>query len=314
MRLRRIQDLTLEMGQVLSGLRGGIIGIRFDTDSLGRGIGGEALANPIPHEKRVIGVGIGNWYRLAPEMKELFRTRAEEEIPAQKPLDIFGLDDFGQKISEETGEVIPWKRCPETHAERLQREPWYTEARTLRHALRTFTRYHQVMQIINTGGKPKVAASKPPKKLPAVLQAPADKEEEDEELELSDEEDDADASSFSLSRPPPVYSVRMQEDALEQLKQLSHDLIDEEEEFISFSEEEPPNFVLCHPDGTPLLGPRDENGEISLENMREVSVNLARTAVQRRFDLLCIAKRQELATIIASRGTRVDIPGRIVNK
>ncbi|KAJ6510432.1 hypothetical protein C8R45DRAFT_814862, partial [Mycena sanguinolenta] len=72
MRLQRIHKLTVDMAEVLAGMRGGVVGIRFEADCLGRGIGGEGLADPIPWEKRVIRIGVAHWYRLASELKELF--------------------------------------------------------------------------------------------------------------------------------------------------------------------------------------------------------------------------------------------------
>ncbi|KAJ6472775.1 hypothetical protein C8R47DRAFT_724978 [Mycena vitilis] len=105
------------------------------TESLGRGIGGEGLADPIPHQKRVIGVGLGNWYRLADEAKELFRTRAAEEIPAPGPFEIYDLDDSRNRLSE-TGEVVPWTPRGETIADKRQRQAWHREYRMLRTALR----------------------------------------------------------------------------------------------------------------------------------------------------------------------------------
>ncbi|KAJ7208019.1 hypothetical protein GGX14DRAFT_365757, partial [Mycena pura] len=70
LRVKRIQDLAIELAQVLAGARGGVVGIRFDTDSIGRGIGGEALADPIPLAKRVIAISVGRFFRFAEEFKE----------------------------------------------------------------------------------------------------------------------------------------------------------------------------------------------------------------------------------------------------
>ncbi|KAJ3818738.1 hypothetical protein F5880DRAFT_1705447 [Lentinula raphanica] len=116
LRVTRMRTLAIEMAQLLAGARGGPIGVRFDEHSRGRGIDGEGLDQPIPWEKRVIGVGIGKWYSLADELVESFKVLAKKEVTeayesgnnaaAKAPLIIYQFDDYGRPV----GEVpeFPW--------------------------------------------------------------------------------------------------------------------------------------------------------------------------------------------------------------
>ncbi|KAJ3719679.1 hypothetical protein DFJ43DRAFT_1031844 [Lentinula guzmanii] len=116
LRVTRMRTLALEMAQLLAGARGGPIGVRFDEHSRGRGIDGEGLDKPIPWEKRVIGVGIGQWYPLADELTQSFKVLAEKEVieayqsgndtTTKPPFLIYQFDDHGRPI----GEVpeFPW--------------------------------------------------------------------------------------------------------------------------------------------------------------------------------------------------------------
>ncbi|KAJ7334742.1 hypothetical protein DFH08DRAFT_292391 [Mycena albidolilacea] len=130
LRLHRVQNLTVNMAGVLGGLRGGVVGIRFEPDCMGRGVAGEGLADPVPYDKRVVGVGVGRWYALAEQWKELLRDR-EDEVLADKPFQIYDLDEFGNRYAEGSGEVVPWRARQETKADRLKREPWYAEYQQL---------------------------------------------------------------------------------------------------------------------------------------------------------------------------------------
>ncbi|PCH34707.1 hypothetical protein WOLCODRAFT_27403 [Wolfiporia cocos MD-104 SS10] len=96
LRLNRMHQLAIDTACLLNGHRGGFIGIRFDRAQRGRGIGGEGLADPIPMEKRRVSVGVGEWYRRADEVKEQFAEAAEEKDVAET-VEVFGLDDWGQR-------------------------------------------------------------------------------------------------------------------------------------------------------------------------------------------------------------------------
>lgn len=118
MRIDRMEELTVQIAELLAGARGGFVGIRFGVQEKGRGIGGEGLEAPLSKDKRTIKVGVGNWYRRAEEVKEAFRedaiTRVGEVGVGLKDIgetfEIFGLDDYGKRIDDKTGEVIPWPK------------------------------------------------------------------------------------------------------------------------------------------------------------------------------------------------------------
>jgi len=98
--------------------RGGFIGVRFSTQEKGRGIGGERLEAPLPKDKWTIKVGVGNWHHRAEEVKEAFRedvvTRVGEVGVGLEDIgetfDISDLDDYGKRIDDKAGEVIPWRK------------------------------------------------------------------------------------------------------------------------------------------------------------------------------------------------------------
>ncbi|KAF8885211.1 hypothetical protein BD779DRAFT_1534654 [Infundibulicybe gibba] len=95
LRLARMQTLVRDLAQLLAGERGGLPGIRFAASDMGRGVHGEGLEAQIPWRKRVIRVGVGNWYSRAEEVKEGFRN--------------------GRRLSE-ANQVIPWSRSEEQRA------------------------------------------------------------------------------------------------------------------------------------------------------------------------------------------------------
>lgn len=112
LRLDRMQEVTVELAQVLAGARGGPIGIRFNMNQLGRGIDGENLAEPVPWEKRTIGVGVGNWYPRAEEVKESYRlaqgeVQKYEATPEKDPFLIYDIDERGAPVSVAADE-LPW--------------------------------------------------------------------------------------------------------------------------------------------------------------------------------------------------------------
>ncbi|KAF7328998.1 hypothetical protein MVEN_02529800 [Mycena venus] len=317
MRLQRVMNLAVEMGQVLAGLRGGVVGIRFDTDSMGRGIAGEGLAEPIPHEKRVIGVGVGDWYRLAPDLKELFRARAEDEIPARRPFEIYGLDEFGNRLEEGSGKIVPWRKRGETAAERA-----FARRALELHDQRTQQRMKAKRAEMGRPQKGTVAATRPLRKpAPKTFRAATVDEDgmDNDEFGFSEDEDmDVGTSatpSFSsrLTPPTPALSaaptVWMTPQALRDLK-----FRDELDDGHLTHYTEYPDFVLCDADGTPLLGPRDpKTNEISKEGMEMVKPELGRIAVRRRHDMFCVVKTGELGMILAARTNKIDLPGRLTN-
>lgn len=130
LRLTRMRTLGVEMAQLFAGVRGGPIGVRFDEHSRGRGIGGEGLEKPIPWEKRVIGVGLGEWYPLTPEFMDSFHVLAKTIPPvveatgkdkgkSKPPLLIYTVDDYGRP----TGDVpeLPWPAMEREITPEIQR-------------------------------------------------------------------------------------------------------------------------------------------------------------------------------------------------
>ncbi|KAH7919671.1 hypothetical protein BV22DRAFT_1074942 [Leucogyrophana mollusca] len=122
LRLDRMHSLSVTLAQALSGARGGLLGIRFNQDERGRGIEGEGLEQALAWKRRVIGVGVGNWYSRAAEVKEAFKTDGEEKVAGvytsvteakdKGPFDVYGLDEWGKRLSE-TGEVLAYPAKPE---------------------------------------------------------------------------------------------------------------------------------------------------------------------------------------------------------
>ncbi|KAL0948180.1 hypothetical protein HGRIS_010791 [Hohenbuehelia grisea] len=113
MRISRFQQLITETAELLAGARGGFLGIRFSPNDRGRGVNGEGLATSIPHDKRLIHIGVGDWYSLGHEVKEYFRMTQEENVylsgrsdgPAFK---LYNLDESWRRLDDDTGEVVPW--------------------------------------------------------------------------------------------------------------------------------------------------------------------------------------------------------------
>ncbi|EGO23061.1 hypothetical protein SERLADRAFT_394013, partial [Serpula lacrymans var. lacrymans S7.9] len=79
-----MSGLAGDMGRLLDGERGGFIGIRFESGQRGRAVMGEGLGDPVPQEKRMIGVGVGSWYARADEVREAFErsTRGTYDVYA----------------------------------------------------------------------------------------------------------------------------------------------------------------------------------------------------------------------------------------
>ena len=135
LRLDRMQGLAVAMAQGLSGARGGFVGIRFSPDERGRGVDGEGLDKALDSDKRIIGVGIGNWFHRAQELKEGFKMDAEEQVVTpytsqgtqvdSGPFKLYGLDDWGRRISDETGKELaypPPSNSTSTTLEEVQAE------------------------------------------------------------------------------------------------------------------------------------------------------------------------------------------------
>jgi len=130
-----MQGLAVAMAQGLSGARGGFVGIRFSPDERGRGVDGEGLDKALDSDKRIIGVGIGNWFHRAQELKEGFKMDAEEQVVTpytsqgtqvdSGPFKLYGLDDWGRRISDETGKELaypPPSNSTSTTLEEVQAE------------------------------------------------------------------------------------------------------------------------------------------------------------------------------------------------
>lgn len=123
LRIDRMQSLAVSMAQLLSGARGGFVGIRFSPDERGRGVDGEGLDKALDADKRVIGVGIGNWFPRAQELKEGFKMDADEQITTpytshgkqvdSGPFKVYGLDQWGRRICDETGNELAYPPRPE---------------------------------------------------------------------------------------------------------------------------------------------------------------------------------------------------------
>jgi hypothetical protein len=317
LRLDRMRELTVELAQVLAGRRGGVIGIRFQPHVMGRGIGGEGLADPIPRDKRVIGVGIGNWYSFAADLKELYRLQARDEIPAPdgKPgIEVFGLDDLGRRIAED-GTVVPWRMRQETAVDKLRREPWVKEYQIIRACIH---RLDQVLVRMAREGKqtssqvgaeatpaPAAASVKLAGKTAAKAAAATNTEEdedEDEDEEL-DEDDHLELDAVEVSKArnpsaPPIVRIRAHDASL--LGRLAGAVKDDETgQRLDITR--PLEFVIIEGEA-PSLGPQDVEGRIPVDDF-PVALNntLARQVLQRRLDAIYLAKPMEIAMLLTAR-------------
>ncbi|KAJ7186756.1 hypothetical protein C8R46DRAFT_279267 [Mycena filopes] len=306
MRLHRIQDITVQMAQLLAGMRGGLVGLRFSPAQLGRGVGGEGLADPIPEDKRVIQVGVGNWYRLADDMKELVRARGVEEVLAPEPFNVYGLDEFGHRLNER-GEVVPWREHPSILADIVSQD-WYREFRTLRWWLDRFERHAQ----LTTGFEgPRDASSRRRETAWKVLQTPnkqaaedEDEDEDEDEQEFGDEEIEDEGSDPTQPPELPTVLMRPSKDLTVSVMLQRHEL--------SYR---PIDFVLLSPKGQPILGPHDEKTtEISTEGFTEkLSPRLGRQMLQGRCDMLYSLHSSEIAQAWSARHRAVDYPKTVLH-
>ncbi|KAI0919809.1 hypothetical protein AcV5_001777 [Taiwanofungus camphoratus] len=106
LRLNRMHKLAMDCAHLLQGARGGLVGIRFRMEDKGRSIGGDGLADPIPLEKRLIKVGVGEWYPRSGEVKELFEVDARN-AEISDAVEVFGLDEHGMRT-----DGVPWPPPP----------------------------------------------------------------------------------------------------------------------------------------------------------------------------------------------------------
>ncbi|KAF9267265.1 hypothetical protein L218DRAFT_727086 [Marasmius fiardii PR-910] len=115
LRLERMQSLAVGLAQTLAGARGGLIGLRFSPADKGRGVNGEGFEKPIPWEKRVIGVGVGQWYPLSEEIigafeecgKTVPRPHLEEKL---EPFLTYEMDEWGKPVDPKLEETFPWPK------------------------------------------------------------------------------------------------------------------------------------------------------------------------------------------------------------
>ncbi|CCM02340.1 uncharacterized protein FIBRA_04433 [Fibroporia radiculosa] len=99
MRINRMHGLAMDMGRLLNGERGGFLGIRFSPEQRGRAIDGEGMSDPIQMDKRMIQVGVGEWYARVEEVKEQFSEGARDAEVAEA-VRVFGLDEHGQRTDD----------------------------------------------------------------------------------------------------------------------------------------------------------------------------------------------------------------------
>jgi len=106
LRLKRMRELTVEICKRLAGYKGGFVGIRFNTQSRGRGINGEGLDAAIPPEHRVVHVRLAAWYPRAEEEVELFRDGVAQ-WGGEDALRVSYINDWGQTL-DENNQPLPW--------------------------------------------------------------------------------------------------------------------------------------------------------------------------------------------------------------
>lgn len=104
LRLDRMRSLVLTICSRLSGENGGFVGIRFSTDTRGRGIDGEGLGDPIPRDQRLVKVMIGDWFYRAADEQELYRLGAEEH-GGDEALEVSLMNDWGRELDAQGNEL-----------------------------------------------------------------------------------------------------------------------------------------------------------------------------------------------------------------
>ncbi|KZT67526.1 hypothetical protein DAEQUDRAFT_728962 [Daedalea quercina L-15889] len=111
MRMNRMHELTVDLARLLNGERGGIFGIRWNAEQNGRGIGGEGYAERTPVDKRMIKVGLGEWYKHAKEWKAIY-AEAAREADVDDAFEVFGVDQGGKRTDGKE-----WSKQPEMKSE-----------------------------------------------------------------------------------------------------------------------------------------------------------------------------------------------------
>ena len=122
LRLNRLHELSIEMARLLNGERGGFVGMRYCPSDKGRGVDGEGLAEPVPLDKRVMKVGVGEWYPRMQEIKELFNVSAQ--AAGFNAMETFALDEKCNPLDAE-GNIVPWPKRPAP--QRFRMNDWLPE-------------------------------------------------------------------------------------------------------------------------------------------------------------------------------------------
>lgn len=104
LRYARMRSLALEIAKRLRGDFGGFPGIRFETGQRGRGINGEGLDAPIPFEKRVVQIGVGEWHKWGKSLQELIKDEVQEN-ELEDGVRVFGIDEWGKRT-----DGVEWKQ------------------------------------------------------------------------------------------------------------------------------------------------------------------------------------------------------------
>ncbi|EKM51200.1 uncharacterized protein PHACADRAFT_263219 [Phanerochaete carnosa HHB-10118-sp] len=104
LRVRRMRQVIVDIGRRLHGDFGGFPGIRFSPSDRGRTLEGEGLEAPIPLEKRLIHVGVGDWHRNGEQLREVLKEEVDE-LGLSDGFNIFGLDKWGKR-----SDGVEWAR------------------------------------------------------------------------------------------------------------------------------------------------------------------------------------------------------------
>ncbi|KAK7027315.1 hypothetical protein VNI00_015278 [Paramarasmius palmivorus] len=141
LRLKRMQSLVVDLSKALAGDRGGLVGMRF---SKAESEGNDAAA-PIPWEKRVIGVSVGDWYPHAEELKQAFRDAAGGNQD-QHPFIVYDMNEWGKPV-EGQDVKLPWSGMVHVTPEIQEAKKVLRSIRELEHALDVDTREHSTSSL-----------------------------------------------------------------------------------------------------------------------------------------------------------------------
>ncbi|PFH46030.1 hypothetical protein AMATHDRAFT_88557 [Amanita thiersii Skay4041] len=124
LRLDRLLHLSSSLAELLIGARGGIAGLRFSPDTLGRGLNPHDLVHPLTPSQRTISIGVGAWYKREEELRrdyELTNRHILERYTdtydshtlrysssSPDPFAIYQLDEFGKRFIPGTSTQVPW--------------------------------------------------------------------------------------------------------------------------------------------------------------------------------------------------------------